>query len=196
MAPDTAQEIPVTLAAIDPRTALVLIDLQAGTLGAELAHPVAELLEHVAELVAAFRAKELPIVFATVDGTPPGRTEYADGPRDFPAEWSAFAPAAEALRRPADLAVVRRSWSIFTGTGLDEQLKALGVTEVVIAGVATSFGVESTARDAYGLGYTVVVATDAVSDRSAGAHTTTLTRVVPALGQLGTSGEIAALLGA
>jgi nicotinamidase-related amidase len=65
----------------------------------------------------------------------------------------------------------------------------------VLAGLATSFGVESTARQAYDLGYSVVVAADAISDPNPDAHTASLTRVFPALGQSGPTDTIIGLLG-
>ena len=67
----------------------------------------------------------------------------------------------ELNRQPGDHAVTKRTWGAFTGTDLDEYLKKLGVTQVVIAGVATSLGVESTARQAHELGFNVTLAVDA-----------------------------------
>jgi nicotinamidase-related amidase len=68
------------------------------------------------------------------------------------------------------------------------------VTEVVIVGLATNFGVESTARAAYDLGYHVVVVSDAVTGPMEDAHRNTLNRILPALGQVATTDEILALL--
>ena len=72
--------------------------------------------------------------------------------------------------------------------------KTLGVTQVVIAGVATSYGVESTAREAYDLGYHVTVAADAITDPTPEGHSHALNRVFPVLGQTGTTAEIIAML--
>jgi hypothetical protein len=69
-----------------------------------------------------------------------------------------------------DLEVTRGGWSAFAGTGLAEQLRARDVRQVVLVGVATTFGVESTARDAYDAGFSVLVVSDAVTDRSAADH--------------------------
>jgi nicotinamidase-related amidase len=90
--------------------------------------------------------------------------------------------------------VTKRAWGAFTGTGLDAHLKGLGVTEVVIVGIATSAGVESTARQAHELGYNVALAIDAMTDRSAEAHANSLTRIFPRLGETETTQEIIALL--
>jgi nicotinamidase-related amidase len=90
--------------------------------------------------------------------------------------------------------VTKRTWGAFTNTGLDEHLKNLGVTQVVIAGVATSIGVESTARHAHEHGFNVTLAVDAMTDISREAHTNSITRIFPRLGETGTSQEIIDLL--
>ena len=182
------------LTELDPTVALVVIDLQAGTLSAPLAHPAAEVVGNTVRLVEAFHHLGLPVVFASVVGMPAGRTTYGAGARSFPPEFTALAPELDV--RPDDLRGSRSTWSAFAGTDLDAQLKALGVSQVVLAGLATSFGVESTARAAYDLGYSVLIAKDATSDRSIDSHTGSLTRVFPALGQVGTASEIVDVLAA
>jgi nicotinamidase-related amidase len=79
--------------------------------------------------------------------------------------------------------------------GAAAHLRELGVTQVVIAGVATSIGVESTARQAHEFGFNVTLAVDAMTDRSADAHENSITRIFPRLGETGTTAEILALLG-
>ncbi len=79
-------------------------------------------------------------------------------------------------------------------TGLDEILKALGITQVVIAGVATSIGVESTARQAYEHGYNVVLAVDAMTDLAMDTHLNSIGRIFPRLGETGTAQAILDLL--
>jgi nicotinamidase-related amidase len=183
----------VTVTALDPTSALIVIDLQAGTLGGPTAHPAEEITARAAELLAAFRRRDLLVVLANVNGTPPGRTEYGAGAREFPVEFSALVSGLD--QQPADVTITRATWSAFAGTELHALLTERGITQVVLAGIATSFGVESTARDAYDLGYHVTVAIDAITDRSADAHTKTVAGVLPALGQAGTTAEVIALLG-
>jgi len=185
----------MTLTALDPTTALLVIDLQAGTAGnpqSPTAHPIDGVVEAAADLASAFRARGLPVVLASVDGMPRGRTEYSEGARAFPAEFSALLPSL--AQQPSDLTVVRSTWSAFAGTDLDAQLSQLGVTQIVLAGMATSFGVESTARQAYDLGYSVVFALDAITDRAIESHDGSVQRVFPALGQAASAIEIEALL--
>ncbi|MFT2815390.1 cysteine hydrolase family protein [Leifsonia sp. A12D58] len=177
---------------LDDNPALVVIDLQVGTLAGGLVHPVEGIVANANQLLSAFHARGLPVVVARVSGTPAGRTEYGAGSREFPPEFAELAPALDV--RSDDIAVVRNTWSVFAATDLDARLRTLGVTQVVLAGVATSFGVESTARDAYDLGYNVIIATDAITDRSLDAHEASITRVFPALGQLSSASEIVARL--
>jgi nicotinamidase-related amidase len=92
--------------------------------------------------------------------------------------------------------VTKRTWGAFTNTGLEKHLKDLGVTQVVIAGVATSIGVESTARHAHEYGFHVTLPIDAMTDMQADAHHHSTTRIFPRLGETGTTREIIELLDA
>ncbi|MCX4635198.1 isochorismatase family protein [Streptomyces platensis] len=81
------------------------------------------------------------------------------------------------------------------GTDLDRELRERGVTQIVLGGIATSIGVESTARAAYEHGYHVTLATDAMTDLDADAHRNSVQRVFPRLGETGTADAIRTLLG-
>jgi nicotinamidase-related amidase len=183
----------MSITALDDQTALIVIDLQAGTVANHTAHAAGEVVARACELLAAFRRRKLLVVLANVDGTPAGRTEYGEGARDFPPAWNQLLP--ELGQQPDDVTLTRRTWSAFAGTGLAGLLTERGVTQVVLAGMATSFGVESTARDAYDLGFNVVLALDAITDPNPDAHHNSATRVFPALGQPGQVSEIITLLG-
>jgi len=182
----------MAITTLDPKTALILIDLQKGVVGMPTVHPGAEIVKRAAALADAFRRHGLPVVLVNVDRLAPGRREQAPNLAAFPADWTELVP--ELNRQPQDHTVTKRTWGAFTGTGLQEHLKGLGVTEVVIAGIATSAGVESTARQAHELGYNVALAVDAMTDRSAEAHTNSITRIFPRLGETGTTQEIIDLL--
>lgn len=71
---------------------------------------------------------------------------------------------------------------------------AVRFTGIVLAGIATSMGVESTGRQAYEHGYNVTVAADAVTDLNAEAHARSLDWIFPMVGEVGSTGEILALL--
>ncbi len=92
--------------------------------------------------------------------------------------------------------MTKRARGAFLGTDLPERLKALGVTKIVLAGVATSIGVESTAREAYALGFNVALATDAMADRKHEMHAHSVASLFPRLGETGSTADILALLDA
>jgi nicotinamidase-related amidase len=177
---------------IDPNTALVVVDLQKGIVALDTAHPAAAVVKRASALADAFRSRSLPVVLVTVAAPPPGRTEQASNVAGLPAGWTDLAP--EMNQRPTDHLVTKRTWGAFTNTGLDEHLRGRGVTQVVVAGIATSIGVESTARQAHELGFNVTLAVDAMTDRSLEAHANSVTRIFPRLGETGTTEEIIGLL--
>jgi nicotinamidase-related amidase len=90
--------------------------------------------------------------------------------------------------------VTKQTWGAFTRTDLDSYLKAEGVTQVVVAGIATTAGVESTARHAHELGFHVTLAVDAMTDMSREAHDNSVTRIFPRMGETGATADIVALL--
>ena len=182
----------MALTTLDTKTALILVDLQNGIVSLPTAHPTADVIKHAAALAEAFRSRQLPVVLVNVAGGAPGRTEQPRRGGDFPAGWTDIVP--ELNQKPQDHTVTKRTWGAFTNTGLEQHLKALGVTQVVIAGVSTSVGAETTAREAYALGFNVTLATDAMTDMNADAHHNSITRIFPRLGETGTTQEIIDLL--
>ncbi|HEY3740835.1 MAG TPA: isochorismatase family protein [Bryobacteraceae bacterium] len=182
----------MSLTTIDQITALIVIDLQKGIVGLAAIHPVSDIVKRASVLADAFRRRGLPVVLVNVDGAAPGRTEQAPRIRELPAGWTDLAP--ELNRQPSDHTITKRTWGAFTNTGLDGHLKKLRVTQVVIAGVSTSAGVESTARHAHELGFNVTLAIDAMTDLNADAHSNSITRIFPRIGETGTTEEIIHLL--
>lgn len=177
---------------LDPKTALVVIDLQNGFTTLPTVHPMGDVIKRASELADAFRRYRLPVVLVNVDGGAPGRTEQAPGVREFPAGWTDLVP--ELNQQPEDCTVTKRTRGALTNTGLAEHLKKLGVTQVVVAGVATSSGVESTARQAHDLGFNVTLAIDAMTDMNSDVHINSITRIFPKLGETGTTQQILTLL--
>ncbi len=177
---------------LDPNTALVIIDLQKGVMGLPTAHPSTAVAKNAGDLADAFRRRGLPVVLVNVDGGASGRIEAARSLGQLPPDWTAL--ISELNQTPQDHLVTKRTWGAFTGTDLEAYLKSLGVTQVVIAGIATSAGVESTARHAYELGFNVTLATDAMTDRSREVHENSVTRIFPRIGETGTTEEIVALV--
>jgi nicotinamidase-related amidase len=177
------------LTPLDPVPALVVIDLQKGIVSS----PVADAVPNAAALAKAFRQHDLPVVLVNVTGRAPGRTD-ADNHGShsstgaLPAGWADIIDELEP--QPGDHRITKRRRSAFHDTGLDTLLRDLRVTQVVLAGVSTSSGVESTARSAHDHGYHVVLATDAMADPDPDSHRHSLMCVFPKLGETATTAEI------
>ncbi|WP_428393415.1 isochorismatase family protein [Lichenicoccus sp.] len=182
----------MSIATLDPTTALVIIDLQKGIAAYPTIQPLAEVVGHAADLARAFREQGLPVVLVNVAGGAPGRTEQARRTGELPPEALDLLP--ELCQDPQDIVITKRSWGAFTSTGLEQELRRRGVTQIVLAGVSTSIGVDTTARQAFDLGFNVTLAVDAMTDTSAEAHTNSVDRIFPRLGETGTVAEIVALL--
>ena len=182
----------MALTTLDSITALIIVDLQKGIVGLPFLHAIDDIVEHARVLADAFRERGLPVVLVNVAGSAPGRTEQPSQTVSRPEGWTDLIP--ELNQRPSDLMVTKRTWGAFIGTNLEAQLSAHGVTQVVIAGVATGTGVESTARQAYEQGFNVTLAIDAMTDRRSETHDYSLRHVFPRLGETGTSQEIINLL--
>jgi nicotinamidase-related amidase len=177
------------LTTLDPTPALVVIDLQKGIVSG----PVAQAVPPAAALAKAFRQHELPVVLVNVTGRAPGRADAAGYSGTVPAGWADIID--ELDQQPDDHLITKRRRSAFHGTGLDTLLRDLGVTQIVLAGVSTSSGVESTARSGHDHGYHVVLATDAMADPDPDCHRHSLERIFPKLGETTTSTEIIEFLG-
>ncbi|MCS0502063.1 isochorismatase family protein [Ancylobacter mangrovi] len=182
----------MTVTTLDPRSALIVVDLQKGIVSLPTAHPAGDVVKQVRKLADAFRGRGLPVVLVNVAGGAPGRTEQQRPRRDYAADWAELIP--ELGRQPQDHLVTKHTLGAFTNTDLDAWLKAAGVTQVVVAGIATSIGVETTARQAYELGFNVTLATDAMTDLQADPHAYSIAHVFPRIGETGTTQEIIALL--
>ena len=189
----------MALSILDPKTALVLIDLQRGIVGMPTA-PLsgAEVLGNSVKLADAFRAVGAPVVLVRVSFAPdfsdalPGRPENQGFGGVPPEGWDIIVD--ELSGHPGDIRVTKHNWGAFHGTDLDVQLRRRGVTQIVLAGISTSIGVESTARAAYEHGYNVTIATDAVTDSDADAHQNSVDRIFPRLGESGSTEEVLELL--
>ena len=173
---------------LDPRsTALILIDLQKGIVPmAKGARTGEEIVAGAKNLAARFREAGAPVVLVHVGFTPetaPSREvdEPSLPPGGTPPEFSEFVPG---LREEGDVAVLKHHWGAFTGTDLDLVLRRRGVKTVVIGGIATNFGVESTARSAWELSYDVVIAEDITASRSVELHDFAIKNILPRIARV------------
>jgi nicotinamidase-related amidase len=185
--------MPIT--ALDPRTALVAIDMQKGILAMQTIQPPGAILSNVVRLADAFRSKERPVVLVHVGWSTGGadaiksRTQAAAPARELPANFFEYADELHADPQ-RDILVHKRQWGAFYGTDLDLQLRRRQVTNIVLCGISTSIGVESTARDAWERSYNLTFASDAMTDTNADAHDRALRIIFPRIGEIGTTAEI------
>jgi nicotinamidase-related amidase len=189
--------MPVT--AFDSSCALVIIDLQNALVSAPTTpYSGTEVVGRAVELARAFHEHGAPValvrVTARADGSDaaPGRTEAPNHRGSLPEGWDDIVD--DLAGHPDDITVTKRTWSAFHGTDLDLQLRRRGVTQIVLAGLTTSIGVESTARAAYEHGYHVTLATDAMADLDVEAHRNSVERIFPLLGQTGSTTAIVEML--
>ncbi len=176
------------LTTLDPAAALTAIDLQKGIVALPTVHPTAAVVDRSAQLARAFRERGLPVVLVNVTGRAPGRTETAWPRVAFPADWADLAPELEA--QAGDFLVSKQRVGAFIGTCLQDYLQQRGVTQVFLTGVATSAGVEATARSAFDYGYNVVLVVDAMTDRDADSHRHSVEKIFPRIGETETTDNV------
>ncbi|MGD0128122.1 MAG: isochorismatase family protein [Terriglobia bacterium] len=180
------------LTKLDTTAALIVIDLQEGIVGLPTVHSAGEIVDRSAQLARAFRDRGLPVVLVNVSGRAPGRTDAGASKFSLPPDWTELVPELE--QQPSDCIVTKQRVGAFIGTSLDETLRLRGVTQVFLTGVATSLGVESTARSAYDYGYNVVLVVDAMTDRDADAHRHSVEKIFPRLSETATTDDVLKLL--
>jgi nicotinamidase-related amidase len=179
------------------KTALVFIDLQNAVLAMSAApHPVAQVVQNSVTLAEAFRGHGAPVVYVRVD-----LNDFLELPVDkpvnlgntpLPAIASEIAPSAGF--QPGDILLTKRHWGAFAGTDLEQQLKSRGVDTVVLTGISTNVGVESTARQGTGLGFGFVVVEDACSGHDAEQHRFAFEKIFPRLCRVRSTDEVLAAL--
>jgi nicotinamidase-related amidase len=186
---------------LDPqRTAVVVIDLQKGIVQMPRApHPAGTVVANCTRLLTRARQVGAQPVLVHVGGSPDGADRLRPtvdqamrATATMPPDWSDLIP--ELDRQPGDIVILKRQWGAFYGTDLDLQLRRRGLETVILCGIATEFGVESTARDAYERGYQLVFAADAMTGASAESHLNSVERIFPRMGRVRTTEEILAAL--
>ncbi|WP_158790186.1 hydrolase [Granulicella sp. L60] len=183
---------------LDPKkTALVLIDLQNGIVAMNpVPHPAAQVVENSRKLAETFRAHGAPVVYVRVDlndfrKLPVDQPQrMGDGP--LPDALSEIAPSAGF--QTGDILVTKRHWGAFAGTDLEQQLTSRGIDTIVLTGISSNIGVESTARQGTGLGFAFVVVEDACSAQDAEQHTFAFEKIFPRLSRVRSTAEVLASL--
>ena len=181
---------------LDPKqTALVLVDLQNGVLSRQTApHSASDVLARGVRLANAFRKAGALVVLVHVSFSPDGGDALMQptdagpmaGARD--PDWDVISP--ELGHSERDVVITKRQWGAFYGTPLDMQLRRRGIKSIVIGGIATNFGVESTARDAFERGYALVFVEDAMAGLGDSAHHFAISNIFPRLGRVRSTEEV------
>jgi nicotinamidase-related amidase len=181
---------------LDPRsTALVIIDLQKGIVGRPTApHAAAAVVKNARRLAERGREIGATVVLVHVAYASDGRdrlqqpVDAAPWGGPMAPDWSEIVP--ELGPKAGDLVVQKRQWGAFYGTELDLLLRRRGVRTIVLGGISTNFGVESTARDAWERGYELVFAEDAMAAMAAEAHQFAVANIFPRLGRVRSTDEV------
>lgn len=182
------------ITALDTRTALIVIDMQRGIVNVPRIHPKEVLLTNINKLIDAFHMATLPIVIINVD---PTNAVWTKSRKEGTAQKTTSSFSADFTKivdeihaQPSDIFITKHTWNAFYDTTLHEELQKRNVTGIVLAGIATSIGVEGTARAASELGYNISFAIDAMSDSLLEAHQHSIHTIFPRIGEIGSSAEI------
>jgi nicotinamidase-related amidase len=185
---------------IDPAsTALILIDLQRGIVPRQLSpRSGPDVVQAANRLTPVLRNRGGLIIRVNVSYGPDGgaalKTDVDEQPATpFPEGWDEFVDEAKPI--PGDVVITKRQWGAFYGTDLDLQLRRRKRTTIILGGIATNFGVESTARDAWERGYQLILPEDLMAASSIEAHEASLTRIFPRLGRICQTDDVVRALG-
>ncbi|NDL62566.1 hydrolase [Acerihabitans arboris] len=183
---------------LDPsRSALVLIDLQKGIVPfAGGPYTGEQVVTRAAALAKHFRALGAPVFLVRVGWSP----DFGDAPqqpvdapsgaKNLPEDWWEF--PAQLGAQDSDIRIIKRQWGAFYGTDLDLQLRRRGITTIVLAGISTNIGVESTARNAWEMGYELVLVEDVCSAHNQEQHDGSMKNIFPRIGRVRTSKDVLA----
>ena len=181
------------------KTALVVIDLQEGILPfAGGPHAAADVVSRSARLAEKCRENGSPVVMVRV-GWSADFAEALKQPVDaqnpglaLPDNWWDYPHALG--KQDSDIEVTKRQWGAFYGTDLELQLRRRGIDTIILCGISTNIGVESTARNAWEMGFNLVIAEDACSAAATDQHVGSMKNIFPRIGRVRTTDEILSAL--
>jgi nicotinamidase-related amidase len=195
---ENKEKLPMSLELDPSKTALVVIDLQNMIVGRPHLAPYSgpEVVERARKLAEAVRAKGGTVAYVHVLISETIQLPV-DAPMQRPSEPpppSASELVSEAGVQPGDIIITKRQWGAFYGTNLEQALDRRGIETIIMAGIATNMGVESTARAAFDAGYALVFAEDAMTTMSAEWHEFAITNLFPRMGRVRSTAEIVGAL--
>lgn len=177
------------------RTALVVIDLQNGIVNRETSpHTCAEVIQNASKLVTEFSDKGAFVVLvrvSSVDGKDMLKpsVDLKINPIQLPEGWDSFVP--EISNGKNVHTVTKRQWGAFYGTDLDLQLRRRNIDTIVLCGISTGIGVDTTAREAFQHGYNQIFVEDAMTAVAKEEHDYVCKYIFPKIGKIRTSEEVA-----
>ncbi len=181
------------------RTALVVIDLEKGIVSRSTApYAASDVVRNAASLANSCRTSGIPVFLVHVTSSPDGKDALhpqADAAMQMstpPPDWAELVP--EIGPRPGDFIITKRQWGAFYGTELDLELRRRGIQTIILCGISTNIGVESTARFAYEYGYDQIFVEDACTAMSTEEHQNTFKTVFPRIGLVRKTAEIISAL--
>ena len=178
-------------------TALVVIDLQKGiaSVSRQLAPYGSNIvLKNAANLAASFRKNSMPVFLVHVISSEKERLNVIADEQPWSsqtppsADWADFAPELE--QKESDIVITKKQWGAFYGTELELQLRRRGIKTIVLCGIATPYGVESTARFAYEYGFQQIFAEDAMSAMTNEMHNASINHIFKRIGRVRKTQEI------
>lgn len=181
------------------RSALVVIDLQEGILPfAGGPWSADQVVDNAAALAKKCRETDRPVFLVRV-GWSPDFAEALKQPVDAPNPAHALPdnwwhPPVALGQEASDIVVIKRQWGAFYGTDLELQLRRRGIDTIILCGIATNIGVESTARHAWELGFSLVIAEDACSAANTEQHNSSINAIFPRIARVRSTEEIIAAL--
>ena len=190
------------MTSLDPRrTAIVLIDLQKGILARPtVPHATADLLDRTQQLLGAGRAAGLLVIHVRVGwsddmGDSPSAPVDQPGPSRASPPPSGFADSVEGFGpAPGELLITKRQWGAFQGTELDLQLRRRGIDTIILSGVASDIGVESTARFGWELGYAQIVVEDATAGYDEDQHRSSFAKIFPRIARVRSTEQVVSMI--
>lgn len=177
-------------------TALVLIDLQKGIASRPMApRSGPAVIERATEFAKRFRSAGAAVVLVNVAFAKdladairvPVDTPMQIPPGGLPEDFSELA---DGLAMPTDIRVTKRNWGAFYGTDLDIQLRRRGIKTIVLGGIATNAGVESTARQGWERNYEIVIAEDITASFTTDMHDFAVKMIFPRIGRVSQTADI------
>lgn len=177
------------------KTALVVIDLQKGIVSMQTEpHSSKVVIENTVKILTEARRRDIPVFLVHVTPSPDlkdalrpvSETSYQMSKYD--SSWSEYVP--ELSIQPSDFLITKHQWGAFYGTDLDLQLRRRGIDTIILCGISTNFGVESTGRFAYEYGFNQIFVSDAMAARSKEEHEHPLKYIFPRLGLIRTTNEV------